>query len=493
MWFPDWPLRRPDAPPDRPAFVVGTRDGRPLVAAANDLARQAGVMTGMPRRSAEATCPTGVSLDRDLPAEARRFEPVLDLVEGLIPRVEVVEPGWLFIPIDGAVGYYGGEDALVERVAKEVERIAPGGRYGVAGGPFAASWVARCTASSHDPETPTGPAILIIEDDARFLADLDISTLDAEDVVSTFRWLGVTTLGQLAALPRDAVASRFGNVGLEAHRLASGEDRRPLPRDIPPDLEVERRFEEPLLLLEQVGFAARSLAAELMGDLSHHGIAPHQIEIEAEAADRTVRSRVWRSADPFDESTLAERVWWQLRAWTESGGVPGGLIRLRLSPGDLSDEGRQLGLFEDVSARVEAERALARTQAIVGPDAVLEASRQGGRDPADRVLWTRWGDEPTEAARSIEAPWPGSVPEPTPSLVPPEPRRLTIEWDEGSPVRVRLGSRWETVLSWAGPWRRMGAWWREEGPSDLYQIVTSAGAMLCRVADDRAEIVGVYD
>ena len=420
------------------------------MAAVNELARQAGVMPGMLQRTAEATCPTAVSLDRDLSSEARRFEPILDLIEELIPRVEVVEPGWLFIPIDGAVTYYGGEDALVERVVKEVERIGPGGRFGVAGGPFAAHWAARCTDST-----------LRVEDDAAFLAELDISTLNADDMVATFRWLGVTTLGQLASLPRDAVASRFGAQGLVAHRLASGEDRITSPRDIPPDLEVERRFEEPLMLLEQVGFAARSLADELMKSLSRHGIAPHRIEVEAEAADRTIRTRVWRNADPFNESTLAERVWWQLRAWTESAGVPGGLVRLRLSPADLSDEGRQLGLFEDVAARVEAERALARTQAIVGPDAVLEARRQGGRDHADQVQWQRWGDEVAEPARSLDAPWPGRVPDPSPTLVPPQPRQVEVEWDGGIPSRVRLRSRWEPVMTWAGPWRRMGHWWTE--------------------------------
>ena len=482
MWFPDWPLRRPDALPDRAAFVVGTGDGRQLVAAVNDLARQEGVVPGMLRRSAEATCPTAISLDRDIPAEARRFEPILDTVEELIPRVEVVEPGWLFIPIDGAVKYYGGEDVLVERIAKEVEGIAPGGRFGIAGGPFAAHWAARCTDS-----------VLAVENDAAFLSELDISTLDADDMVATFRWLGVTTLGQLASLPRDAIASRFGAPGLAAHRLASGEDRIASPRDIPPDLEAEQRYEGPLLLLDQVRFATRHLAAVLMSGLAEHGISPHRIEVEAEAADRTTRIRVWRSADPFNESTLAERVWWQLRAWIESAGVPGGLIRLRLSPADLSDEGRQLGLFEDVAARVEAERALARAQAIVGPDAVLEARRQGGRDPADQVKWSRWGDEASPVDRSEDAPWPGRIPHPTPSLIPPEPRRVDIEWDGATPSRVRLGSRWEPVLSWVGPWRRMGKWWTEEEPSDLYQIVTSAGAMLCRVTNGCSVIVGVYD
>ena len=68
-----------------------------------------------------------------------------------------------------------------------------------------------------------------------------------------------------------------------------------------------------------------------------------------------------------------------------------------------------------------------------------------------------------------------------------------MDWDDGLPVRVRLGSRWEPVLSWAGPWRQVGAWWRRESPIDHYQIVTSAGAMLCSVSEGSVSLVGVYD
>jgi protein ImuB len=453
-----------------------------LVAAVNDLARQAGVIPGMDRRQAEGLCPAALSLDRDLGTESARFEAALGIVEDLIPRVEIVEPGWLFVPIAGAVAYYGGEDVLVERVAKELDRVAPGVRLGVADGPFAAQWAARTTDST-----------LVIDHDADFLAGLDVSTIDHDDMVATFRWLGVTTLGQLAALPRETIASRFGSPGLAAHRLASGEDRIPSPRDIPPDLDAEGRYEEPLQLLDQLGFAARAVAGQLLEALRPHGIAPHRVEIEAQAADGSVRSRVWRSADPFDEHSLADRVWWQLRAWIESAGIPGGLLHLRLAPADLTDEGRQLALFEDVAARVEAERAVARAQAILGPDAVLEARPQGGRDPQDRVRWSRWGDDHPPLERDLQAPWPGRLPDPAPTLIPPEPKRLDVEWEGGMPTRVRLGSRWEPVLSWAGPWRRVGRWWRDEPTSDVYQIVTSPAAMLCHVIDGQTYMVGVYD
>jgi hypothetical protein len=60
-------------------------------------------------------------------------------------------------------------------------------------------------------------------------------------------------------------------------------------------------------------------------------------------------------------------------------------------------------------------------------------------------------------------------------------------------VRVRLGSRWEPVLGWSGPWRLIGRWWQGEASVDRYQIVTSVGAFLCVSGEDGSFVVAVYD
>lgn len=484
VWFPDWPLRRRDAPSDRPVLVVESGSNARLVAA-SDVVLAAGVELGMPGRQAEALCPDAAVLVRDPIEEARRFEPVIVLLEEMIPRVEVVEPGTVLIPVEGATRYYGGEHEIVDLVNGKLTASGYDVRIGLADGPFAASWAARMSEAG---------VPLLVNDTRRFLASLDVGALGRnEDIVSVFRWLGVTTLGALADLPRDAIASRFGSVGLEAHRLAHGDDRMVQPRAIPPELAVHADYEEPLESMDQLAFAARALSAKLMNGLRRHGMAPFRVHIEITAADGTERSRVWSSTDPFSEAALADRVWWQARAWVESGHIPGGVVRILLDPSDLSGSGRQLGMFEDVTSRVEAERALARAQALVGPESVLQAVPQGGRMPAERVAWRRWGEEVEPVERSVAAPWPGATPSPAPALVPPEPRRLQVEWEDCAPVRVRLGTRWEPVTGWAGPWRLTGAWWRSERPVDRYQIVTSAGAFLCVVDQDGTFLVGVYD
>lgn len=195
----------------------------------------------------------------------------------------------------------------------------------------------------------------------------------------------------------------------------------------------------------------------------------------------------------MNEAALVERIRWQLHAWVERGGARGGLVRLRLTPEDLSGEGRQLALDEDPITRQRAEKALLRTQALVGMDGVLQARSQGGRTPGEQVQWFRWGDEAGEPQRDPASPWPGRVPSPAPALIPPANTSIEVEWEDGTPARVRLRSRWVPVVSWAGPWRYTGRWWEGEESNDRYQIVTSAGAFLCEVRSGLAYLIGVYD
>lgn len=487
-WFPMWSLTRADAPSDEPVLIVDDR-----VTGATPDVLDAGVCLGMPRREAEALAPFAKVLERDPAEEALRFETVVEAIEGMVPRVEVVAPGLVFVPVAGAIRFYGGESPLAGRVVEALHELIGDRRggaalVGVADGPFAARWAAA-TAEVGAPH--------IVDDTIAFLSALDLSTLreamGGEEMIDTFRWLGITTLGDLSRLPRETLASRFGNPGLMAHRLASGEDRHVDPREIPQDLEVAMSFEEPLESLDSVAFAGRHLAERLLRRLREAGVSPHTVIITAEAADGTARERIWRSADPFTEKGLSDRVWWQLRAWVETAGIPGGIVGLAIEPSDLSGEGRQLSLLADESSLVETDRALARAQALIGPDRVLQARRQGGRMPGERVVWSRWGEDTAGAERDSSAPWPGATPSPAPALVPPDLKPLEVEWDEGMPTRVRLGSRWEPVLTWSGPWRLSGRWWVGEGDADRYQLVTSVGAFLCLVSEGRAYLAGVYD
>ena len=113
-----WSLTRPDAPLDEPLLIVDDR-----VTGATGEVLAAGVTLGMTRREAEALAPFATVMNRDIGDEARRFESVVSAIEGLVPRVEVVAPGLLFMPVVGAARFYGGEEALAERIDEELDKI----------------------------------------------------------------------------------------------------------------------------------------------------------------------------------------------------------------------------------------------------------------------------------------------------------------------------------------------------------------------------------
>src|SRR5205823_2704487 len=72
-------------------------------------------------------------------------------------------------------------------------------------------------------------------DARRWLARRPIARLgfrpETEALLEPFERLGMRTLGELAKLPRDALADRFGQAGVSAHRLACGEDDPPRGRE----------------------------------------------------------------------------------------------------------------------------------------------------------------------------------------------------------------------------------------------------------------------
>jgi protein ImuB len=382
---------------------------------------------------------------------------VLVAVEQLTPWVEVLQPGECAFPARGAARYHGGEPALAVTVTAAVHAAVEGrgqrrperhrrpeggldldqrglGRggcqVGIADGTFAAGLAARSQAI-----VPPGGS-------RAFLAPLSVATLDRPDLADLLVRLGLRTLGDLAALPRADLATRFGAEGARAARLASGLDEHPKgARRPPPDLRVAAELDPPADRVDVAAFTAKTLADDLVARLDRLGLACTRLRIEAQTDQGETLSRVWRydptptasttrrpsGPDPVPRSVsggaprpgpadgpgrvqrsgpadtqgrmaavMTERVRWQLDGWLtgRTGRLPGALTHLVLVPDEVvPDRGRQLGFWgEETEAGQRAARALARIQGLLGPEAVHTAHLRGGRDPADRVALTPAAD-----------------------------------------------------------------------------------------------------
>ena len=140
--------------------------------------------------------------------EARRFARVLARAGELCPWVHPVRLGVGALPARGPARFFGGEEAVVSRLAETVGEEAG---IGVADGLFAALLAARSGLI-----VPAGGT-------ADFLGPWSVATLARPDLAVTLQRLGVTTLGQFAALPAASVSDRFGADAAACHAVARGE------------------------------------------------------------------------------------------------------------------------------------------------------------------------------------------------------------------------------------------------------------------------------
>ncbi len=127
----------------------------------------------------------------------------------------MVEPGLLCLVARGPSRYFGGEQALVERLVALVREVVGGSvGVGVADGRSASAIAAR-RAARH----PLGVLVVAPGGSTGFLDPLPVAWLGELDeitpeLVDLFVRLGLRTFGQLAALDAGDVLARFGAEGL---------------------------------------------------------------------------------------------------------------------------------------------------------------------------------------------------------------------------------------------------------------------------------------
>ena len=192
--------------------------------------------------------------------------------------------------------------------------------------------------------------------------------------------------------------------------------------------------------MDAAAFAGRSLAGELHRSLEAAGVGCTRLAIHAVTANGEELQRVWRCAEPLTEDATADRVRWQLDGWlnrrSPNDRPTAPITVLRLHPVEVvSAAALQLPLWGSSGDddRLRARRALVRVQGLLGPEAVQVPVLSGGRGPAERITFTPLGDEPVPRADPSQ-PWPGQLPEPSPTVLLDDPVELLDA--EGNPVRV---------------------------------------------------------
>jgi protein ImuB len=146
-------------------------------------------------------------------------------------------------------------------------------RIGIAANKLAARVAAR---------QPSPPTVVPPGEEAAFLAPLPVHHLQlGRRMAGTLERWGITTMGELARLPADQVASRLGLDGSRLHQAAQGLDAEPLVPHHPPAVLAEgMELEWPVLSSEPLLYAVRQALERLAGRLEPYGLACTLLELE---------------------------------------------------------------------------------------------------------------------------------------------------------------------------------------------------------------------
>lgn len=235
-----------------------------------------GVHPGMPLGQAERVCPEATFLSPRLNLYHAAAASLFDLLRSQAPAVEQAQPGGLYL---GLAGLEHRDDEALALCCQQSERIYHELRLqttvGVAINKFTAEVASLCIGLNR-------VLVLSVGTEREFLGDFPVTLLPIEpEMQRRLELFGLRRLGQFASLPPAAVLAQFGWEGQRAHRLARGQDDRPL---IPgQDERVEaahREFDPPLDDLEDLIGAAGQLVMALADRLAPAYLRASQLDVQ---------------------------------------------------------------------------------------------------------------------------------------------------------------------------------------------------------------------
>jgi nucleotidyltransferase/DNA polymerase involved in DNA repair len=312
------------------------------VYAASAEALAAGVQVGMTLRSARAQC-TGAQLLPARPAYyAQTFAPVASLLSDFGERVEAEESfqnATCYLDLSEVSRQHAAEIATeMGKGVRTESRLSP--TVGVARGKFPARVAAMLV-------SPNTAHVIAPGREAAMLAPLPIETLPLDtEMARRLRLLGIHTVGQFAALPRAAVVAQFGKSGQHLHRLACGDDPRPVQRRLSrPAEERTHYFEDPVGNYTVLNNVIRHLAQQLATSLADRFVAAKTLWLMLGLEDQARKERRRILREPLVNADALGRALMEL---LKQMGLSCGVTTLHALVTDfvpLASTSQQLALF----------------------------------------------------------------------------------------------------------------------------------------------------
>ncbi len=443
--------------------------------AIDDRAAKAGLAIGMALTDARALFPV-LEIQHASPADDERLlDRLADWCDRYTPLVALDPPHGMVLDITGCAHLFGGEESLLKDILARLARNGFAVKVAIAANASAAHVLARFT---------TG-GVFSLAETARRVAALPLAALEIDEAAfAGLKRAGLRCVGDVAAIPRASLTSRFGKVLVDRLDALSGHVSQPIsPRRTVPLCMVERRMAEPLSDMESVEQLVRSLGAELVSHLEQRSEGVRAVEAAFFRADGAVRRVLVGAGRPVVDGTILFRLFRErLSSLAEPLDAGYGFDVIRLSATRTERvTARQKSLDSTQQETIQVDALLDRLAVRLGEDRVLRPSAVDTHIPERAVVLmpAMRSDGNAAVAWAVEQ-LPDDPPaRPVRLFNPPEPIEITaVEVPDGPPARFRWRRVLHRVMLAEGPERIAPEWWAEYSGMpirDYYRVEDDGG------------------
>jgi len=425
--------------------IVGGSGRRGVVAACTYEARMYGVHSAMPSSVARRLCPGAVFVHgrfHRYVEESRRLHAVL---ASYTPLVEGISLDEAFLDVSGAVHLFGSGPTMGHAIRGRVrDELRLDCSVGVGRSKFMAKLASkaakpRATRTGIEP----GPGVVEVPagEEIAFLHPLPVRALWGIGPATERRLLalGVTTVGELAAVPPDALERYLGQAaGRHLSELSRAIDERPVvPEQEAKSIGHEETFATDLWEIGELQRRLQRMVDASATALRRADRVTRTVTVKLRFADFTQTTRSHTLDGPVDATPAIAAV---AAALLDSVDLSRGVRLLGVSLSGLAEPGAGTQL------RMELDTPGADPVGTADPDALAEAddvARAGLLRDAARAaerLQETWGSV-TDAVDAVRARYGGEAVGPA-SLVTPEGirvrRRGEAQWGPEAPDRPEV-------------------------------------------------------
>ncbi len=349
----------------KPVLVGGSGD-RGVVASCSYEARQFGIHSAMPIKTARQLCPDAIVVRGDAETYSKYSQIITEIIKEEVPLYEKISIDEFYMDLTGMERFFGCYQLaghIRERVIKET------------GLPISFALSSNKTVSKvgTGEAKPNGHKQIAYGEEKSFLAPLSIKKIPmvGDKTYYMLRGMGVERIHTLQQMPPELLTRVLGENGLMIWKKANGQDESPVvPYSERKSISTEQTFEKDTIDVQMLKATLVSMAEKLAFQLRSEEKLTGCIAIKIRYADFNTYSQQVRISYTSLDHVLIEKAK-EIFDKLYNKRMLIRLIGIRLS--HLVHGSHQYRLFENMERQIQLYEAMDKMRQRFGNDAVKRA------------------------------------------------------------------------------------------------------------------------